>query len=69
MTKKDYKIIGNGLILAHRDINISTFNHDIAIATLDTIINFIGNELEKENKKFDFKRFKNYILADIIKLN
>ena len=69
MTKKDYILIANSIIKAIRDINIGSYNgmeHDGAIAGVDTIINYIGVELEKDNPKFEFKKFKNYILKDKI---
>lgn len=46
MTKKDYEVIATGLLMATGDTN-----HTIVVA------NFIADELEKDNPRFDRTKF------------
>ena len=67
MTKKDYITIARGFIDTIRDINIqrgSANNSDIVTAGIDTAILFIGRELKRDNPKFDFQKFREYILKN-----
>lgn len=62
MTKKDYEIIGDALVLAFR---FATDNNVTKPNALQAVQEAMVDSLARENVKFDSVRFREYIAAKL----
>ena len=57
MTKKDYILLANAISQAKTSLLYATVNAGETKRSIETIIEILGNELKKDNPRFDYDKF------------